>query len=125
MIRRPARVIAKKCTAPDNRTSVFFRAVSQGESQHAINLITQGPPFAPPSILRSSAFKAHLKKHGELYLEIFKREFALVAGSTRSNGVEEDRTIVHGFSGDQVNTLPSLPDDWSFLSLPDAACRGH
>jgi len=106
VIRRPARVIVKRCTAPDNRTSVLFRA------------------FAPPSILRLSAFKTHLKKHGERYLEEFKRQDtpAMVGGSTGSNEIEEEWATIQGSSGDQVNTLPSLSDDWeSLLSLSDVA----
>ena len=121
MIRPPARVIAKRCTPPDNRTSVFFRAVSQGGSQHAIYLIAPGSPSALPSILRTSAFKAHLKKHGEQYLEIFKRKDTS-AKAGRSTGIEEERATIQSF--DQVNTLPSLTDAWgSFLSLPEDACR--
>ncbi|KAI9447904.1 hypothetical protein H4582DRAFT_1897051 [Lactarius indigo] len=72
-------------------------------------------------ILRTSAFKAHLRRHGEQYVEIFKRgdTSARLAGST---GIEEER--VQSFSFDQVNTLPSISDDWgSFLSLPEDACR--
>jgi hypothetical protein len=83
--------------------------------------------FALPSILRSSAFKAHLKKHGERYLEDFKRNdaSAMAGGSTGPNGIEE-RPTIHSYSRDQVNNLPSLSDDWeTFLSLPDVACRGY
>lgn len=123
-IRRPARVIAKRCTAPENRTSVFSRAASQGESQHAINLSVPGSRSALPSILRSSAFKAHLKRHGEKYLEIFKRNEtpAKVGGST---GIEEEQATVEGCSYDQMNILPSLQDDWAFLSALGDACKGH
>lgn len=76
-------------------------------------------PGCKSSILRTSAFKAHLKRHGEQYVEIFKRgdTSARLAGSTV---IEEDR--VQSFSFDQVNTLPSISDAWgSFLSLPEDA----
>jgi hypothetical protein len=123
-IRRPARVIAKRCTLPENRTSVFIRAASQRESQHVIYVIAPGPPSALPSILRSSAFKAHLKRHGEQYVEMFKHQetSAKAGGSTR---IEEEQTTVQGVSADQMNMLDSLPDAWGFPSFPEDSCKNH
>ena len=112
--------------APDGATSALSRTVSQGQSQHSTYLICRDPPSALPSILRLSAFKAHLRRHGEQYVETFMREEALakVGGSTGLNGNEEEQATLQSFSGSQVNTLPRLPDDWeSFLSLPEDTCR--
>lgn len=126
VIPRPVRAIAKRCTVPDNRMCVLIRAVSQGESQHSINLIAPDSPSTLLSILRTSAFKTHLKKHGEEYLEAFIRQdtSAMVGGSTGSIGIEEEQSTIQPYSRDQVNTLTNISDDWeSFLSLPDVACR--
>lgn len=130
VIPRLARAIAGKSIIPASLSSVLTRVAHRGKPYPAFQMLDTYSWLY--SILRSSSFKIHLKKHGldpSEYPEFASRDQspAEVWQPTEPEGMQEGQvSSIGGSSHNQAIPLPGLPDSWdAFLSLPMDAGRSH
>lgn len=128
MIPRLARAIAGKSMLLANLSSVLSPVVHRGKSYLTFYVLDAYSWLY--SILRSSSFKIHLRKHGldpSEYPEFASREQSPteVYQSTEPEGIREGQASSIGSSShNQAIPLPGLPSTWdAFLSLPMDAGR--
>jgi hypothetical protein len=124
---RLAPAIARRCINLDSLLNVLLRVVRQGNSYLTFQVRDTYTEIC--SILRLSAFKAHLRKHGldpERCVDTVKRDQSStkVRRSIGPVRVKEERVSnPHGSPHDQIS-LPVLPDCWDQLfSLPGNPCK--
>jgi hypothetical protein len=124
---RLAPAIARRCINLDSPLNVLLRVVHQGNSYFTFQIRDTYTEIC--SILRLSAFKAHLRKHGldpERCVEPLKRDQSStkVRRSIGPVRVKEERVSNPQGSPQNQISLPVLPDCWDQLfSLPGNPCK--
>jgi hypothetical protein len=126
-IPRPAHAIAGKSITQESHSSALFRAVRQGKSYLTFPIRDAYSRLC--SILRSSSFRIHLKKHGlnpDNYPEFSKRSEspAEVSQSIEPGGITGGQDSgFYGSSFNQDGPLPGPSNSWDSLLSSVDPCK--